>query len=419
MAVIQIKLYRRHVKSCKGNGKVEKDCGCSVWFQCWDASTSDHRRWSSKTSDYATAVELSHVQLAAIKDGGQPWLKGTNAAATVPVAASSAPEAIVAPSEAPAGSEAPLSTASSIARVVQAYILVKTKAKLAPDTLERIERTLERLEEYCNTHRITSIGALTSLNVSNWFVTWSVKSLHAQRNEATRAKGFFNYCYKHGLNANNLADTDELSVSVENNDEAVRPLSPAEYKKILSAINDTDMTPENKHRVRLCMRLQRESGLALVDAALLAKTELHKDDGFYTVKIVRQKTKKAGRKGSRVEVPISKALGDELMALETSNPAYFFWSGNTARRSDASDVFQKHYRRVAQAAKLDFSSHDLRHTFAVESLKAGVTLRKLSKALGHSSIGVTEDYYAKWSREEKEDLQDSLRESLSVQSATA
>jgi integrase len=38
----------------------------------------------------------------------------------------------------------------------------------------------------------------------------------------------------------------------------------------------------------------------------------------------------------------------------------------------------------------------LHDTFSVELLKAGVDIRKVSKALGHSSVTITERYYAKW-----------------------
>jgi integrase len=39
-------------------------------------------------------------------------------------------------------------------------------------------------------------------------------------------------------------------------------------------------------------------------------------------------------------------------------------------------------------------------------LKAGVDIRKVSKALGHSSVTITERYYAKWNKAQQ-DLLDS------------
>ena len=43
-----------------------------------------------------------------------------------------------------------------------------------------------------------------------------------------------------------------------------------------------------------------------------------------------------------------------------------------------------------------------RHTFPVELLKAGVDIRKVSRALGHSSVTITEKYYARWNKAQQD-----------------
>ena len=45
---------------------------------------------------------------------------------------------------------------------------------------------------------------------------------------------------------------------------------------------------------------------------------------------------------------------------------------------------------------MEFRSHMLRDTYAVEMLNAGVPMEKVSKLLGHKTIATTERYYAKW-----------------------
>jgi integrase len=45
-----------------------------------------------------------------------------------------------------------------------------------------------------------------------------------------------------------------------------------------------------------------------------------------------------------------------------------------------------------------FSTKGNHHTFSVELLKAGVDIREVSKELGHSSVTITERYYAKWNK---------------------
>jgi site-specific recombinase XerD len=53
-----------------------------------------------------------------------------------------------------------------------------------------------------------------------------------------------------------------------------------------------------------------------------------------------------------------------------------------------------------------------RHTFAISFLEAGGDIRKLSRAMGHSSLAITEKFYGKWSKKEKEILHEELRAAL-------
>jgi integrase len=55
---------------------------------------------------------------------------------------------------------------------------------------------------------------------------------------------------------------------------------------------------------------------------------------------------------------------------------------------------------------MDFRSHMLRDTFAVEMLLAGVLLEKVSKLLTHESVTMTERYYATWTAPRRQQLED-------------
>jgi integrase/recombinase XerD len=70
------------------------------------------------------------------------------------------------------------------------------------------------------------------------------------------------------------------------------------------------------------------------------------------------------------------------------------------------------YRKVFQLAGIEGSSHDFRHTYAVELLKAGVDIRKVSKALGHSSIQTTERYYGKWNKAQQDIMDEELEKAI-------
>ena len=49
---------------------------------------------------------------------------------------------------------------------------------------------------------------------------------------------------------------------------------------------------------------------------------------------------------------------------------------------------------MKQIGMPEFRFHDLRHTYAVISIKAGVDLKTLSAAMGHHSVAFTLDTYA-------------------------
>jgi integrase len=66
------------------------------------------------------------------------------------------------------------------------------------------------------------------------------------------------------------------------------------------------------------------------------------------------------------------------------------------------------YRQVFQKAGVAGTSHMFRHTFSVELLKAGVDIRKVSRALGHSSVVITEKYYSRWNKAQQDILDGDL-----------
>jgi len=197
--------------------------------------------------------------------------------------------------------------------------------------------------------------------------------------------------------------TAQLSSIQVKADEAthVRPFEPKEYKAVLAAVAKSGLRPHNAVRVKACMQLQRWSGLSLVDAVCLSKDELIQDRKTFRVRTKRRKT------GVAINNVIPTWLGRELLKAKNGNPTFFFISGEATPKGAVS-TFDKMYRIVFKAAGIDGTSHMFRHTFSVELLKAGVDIRKVSKALGHSSVTITEKYYAKWNKAQQDILDGDL-----------
>ena len=120
--------------------------------------------------------------------------------------------------------------------------------------------------------------------------------------------------------------------------------------------------------------------------------------------------------GTHINNVIPATLGKELLTVKNGNRNYFFISGEATPKGAVS-TFDKQYRKAFTKAgiKVDGQlSHTLRYTFAVELLKAGVDVRKVSRALGHSSVVITEKYYAKWNRAQQDILDGDLASAWST-----
>ena len=364
---MRVILYKRHKASCEHRGdKTWQRCGCAVWM-AWHLN-GQHRK-SAKTNVWATAQKLA----AKIEKDHTDERLGT----TTP--------------------GAPITVKDAI----KIFTDSKRGEDLAPNTLGKYALTLSRLQAVCDTEGIYHVKNITLSVLTTWRAKWPFESPLAKRNNQERVKGFFKFCVNAGIiQTNPCAPLSSIQIK---SDEAtrVRPFEPKEYQKILAAVGKSGLQPHNAARVKACMQLQRWSGLSLVDAVCLPTAGLVQAGDSFRVVTKRAKT------GTAINNNIPPALGQELLKVKNGNQSYIFISG-AATPKGAVSTFDKMYRQVFRAAGVDGTSHMLRHTFSVELLKAGVDIRKVSKALGHSSVTITEKYYSKWNKAQQDILDGDL-----------
>ena len=78
----------------------------------------------------------------------------------------------------------------------------------------------------------------------------------------------------------------------------------------------------------------------------------------------------------------------------------------------ANEVYYRMQSIGERSGVEDCRPHRLRDTFAVRKLLSGFQLDDVSRLLGHSSVKVTETYYAKWVASRKRRLERLVAESL-------
>jgi site-specific recombinase XerD len=276
-------------------------------------------------------------------------------------------------------------------------------------TIRKYKLTLRRLQAYCDHEGIARLWDVTPTVLSSWRAEWTERSPVARRNNQERVGTFFRFCVDSELIQKNPARKLSKIQVKDSQTVNVNPLEPKQYEALLKAVDRVEqMTATQTARVKACMKLQRNSGLSLVDAVLLSKNELVPAGDDFRIVLKRQKT------AEPINNFIPGWLGRELLTVKNGNPEYFFQSGNATPKS-AVTIFDKQYRKVFKQAGIATDgklSHRLRHTYAVELLKSGVDMRTVQKALGHSSLSTTGKHYARWNTAQQDMLDANLARAL-------
>lgn len=111
-------------------------------------------------------------------------------------------------------------------------------------------------------------------------------------------------------------------------------------------------------------------------------------------------------KGKEKYIPLSQKAKTLIRSIERSSEYVFPNKGGNPFRSD---YLSKKFKEFIRKAKLNdnYSFHTLRHSFASHLVMNAVSIYKVSKLLGHSSVTTTQ-IYAHLSPESLEDVMDKL-----------
>jgi integrase/recombinase XerD len=194
------------------------------------------------------------------------------------------------------------------------------------------------------------------------------------------------------------------------------PYSDEEVEKILNeALNLTGGTcgyAKLPKTFRLLLELMLETGMRVGDAIRINPALVTKGEHLWIYTYLPQKHKKT-EKPKAIEAYLSDRLKQAIDACEWLSPKLPFYFGSSKNPTYlANEVYERMQTLGARCGVSDCRPHRLRDTFAVRKLLAGFQLEDVSRLLGHSSVKVTETYYAKWVPSRKLRLERLLAESL-------
>ena len=359
-------IYRRHIKTCahRSEGRKYRRCRCPIWADGFVGR--EELRKSLDTRDWEKAQGIIRQWEA---EGSRP----------------PDPEPV------------------TVAQAWQEFLADARARNLREPTIYKYELLSRQMERFAQDCGLRFLREFDLPMLRKFRAAWPNGNLGALKKlEFLRA--FFRFAHESRWLDENPASKLE-SPKVQQS--PTMPFTPEQMTAILAASEKYGIKcrggkyrgPENVRRIRAFVLLLRHSGLRIGDAVSLERRRITADKLFlYTAKT-----------GTPVFVPLPDFVVNALNAVPKVNDMYFFWTGESKIESASGD-WQRALKGVFKEAGIpDEHAHRFRDTFAVDLLKAGVPMERVSILLGHSSIKVTEKHYSPWVRDRQEQLEADVR----------
>lgn len=183
-----------------------------------------------------------------------------------------------------------------------------------------------------------------------------------------------------------------------------RALSPQQVYAIIDAMDP---------RFMLFVKVLAFTGMRSGEACALIVRNLNLDDDKPTIWVDSSLSRVGGvtrgptKTGEARLVSVSRELADELAThvAGKDDDDYVFTGAEGSSPIHYSNWLRRYWNPAVEAARAEIVMpdtvvpHELRHFFATTALTRGVPMATVKTQLGHSSITVTIDMYARWDRE--------------------
>jgi integrase/recombinase XerD len=347
-------LYRRHRKDCKhrAEGRDWRRCRCPIWADGFLGGRDI--RQSLKENNWERATETL-----------QAW-EGRGSVGDDPDARHIA-----------------------IEQATKDFIADARARKLKESTIDRHRILFRQLEAFAAAEGMRYVEELDTPTLNRFRVSWKGNSGLADLKKLERLRSFFKFTQANGYTEQNPA------AAIRNPKVRPNPTLPFGYEEMLAILaaaakGITNASTQGKNRalrLRALMLFLRYTGLRISDAVGCTVDRLQHGKLF----LYTQKT------GQHVYVPLPTFVVKELEAIPRVSERFWFCTG-TGSIETCRKKWSESLAALFKEAGVDGHAHQFRDTFAVELLKAGTPIERVSIFLGHSSVKITEKHYSPWNK---------------------
>jgi len=261
---------------------------------------------------------------------------------------------------------------------------------LSQETIRKYKLLFSQLEKFAAIKGIVTADKIQLDDLTEFRATWKDGSLSSLK-KLERLRSMYRFAVKRRWVAENLAKEIKTPVVADN---PTLPFTDDEMKRILVAAKKSKRYRSNDTYAFILM--MRYSGLRISDVTMLSRDSI----SSRRIKLYTAKT------GAHVSMLLPQFVVDSLLLVKSTNPKYFFWSGQSKMEAAVS-VWRKRLAEIFEDAKIDGHSHQFRDTFAVSMLASGVSLEHVASLLGNS-VKVVQKHYAPWETKRQDALDDAV-----------
>jgi len=398
-----ISVFTRHNLKCtKKDDPQWKRCKCPKSLYIYENSKKGYK--SAKTRSWEKAENLANEE----REARDPSKKKLREIAEEEAARKAEQEAVQAAKN--------IALKDALARWTAG---MKRQSK---ETRDAYQTFVRKMLKWSESKKVANLQDVKPEMLDEWRSSWSPTAelkenrlaLKTQSHLLTKIRSFFRWAAAIELI---YKDPSLLLESIESDHHITMPLTPEQFKQVMAATEEYDADRRRAMdrfgpEFRAIFLLQRWAGLRLVDALKFARSGLKGN----RLHLKTQKT------GAEVECTLPDIAVEALHAVPRRkgvHPDCYFWTRRCTHRvlSGMWDArikrLNEHLSFVDEEGKpLGFHSHMLRDTFAVELLLAGVPLERVSRLLTHTSVRVTEKYYARWVKSRRQQLDNETIEAM-------